>query len=99
MKIEITNGASYIPSQTNFVVVELPAFTTSETPDPIVILDAGQVTVTGAAGEIITKTNSGKGKSTKINFAHTGKRYAVYAYAKNGNKLMSVLSSVIIVKA
>ncbi|MEI8231474.1 MAG: hypothetical protein WCG32_02750 [Actinomycetes bacterium] len=99
MLIEITNGITYIPSQTCFIVVQLPAFTTTETPDPVVVLRTGQLTVNGATGEMITKTLSGKGKTVKIVFTNTGRRYAVYAYAKNGNKLVSTLSEVIIVNA
>lgn len=99
ISIVVTNGATYIPSQTNFVIVQLPAYTTEETPDPVVTLVKGQITVSGASGATIYKSLSGKGKSTTVNFPVTGVRYAVYAYAQNGKKLVSDLSAKIIVQA
>jgi hypothetical protein len=99
MSLVVTNGATYIPSQTNFVVVQLPEFTTEETPDPVVTLVDGQITITGAVGATIFKSVSGKGKSTTTKFPLTGVRYAVYAYAQNGKKLVSGLSVKIIVEA
>ena len=96
--IEVTNGESYIPSQTNFLLVELPAFTSLDSPDPVVELIDGQLNVKGATGEVITKSVSGKGKSTKIKFSNPAARYAGYSYAQNGKKLVSDLSAVIIIK-
>ena len=98
MLVEITNGESYAPTLTNIVLVQLPAFTTEATPNPVVTLIDGQLVVKGATGEIITKLISGKGKSLKIKFSVTGSRYAVYGYGQNGNKLIGNLSAEIIVK-
>jgi len=59
----------------------------------------GQITVSGTSGVTISKSVSGKGKSTTIKFPVTGVRYAIYAYAQNGKKLVSELSAKIIVQA
>lgn len=99
MLIKITNGDSYIPSQTNFIMLELPEFTTSASPDPVVELKNGQLIIRGATGDVITKSLEGIGKSTIMQFYNTGKRYAIYAYAQNGKKLTSELSAKIIVES
>jgi len=98
IKVEITNGVTYKPSQTNFIAMELPK-EDSDLADPVVELKDGQVKITfSAPGEVITQSTSGKGRFTTLTVTNSGSRYAIYAYAQNGKKQVSQLSEPINVK-
>ena len=99
IRVTIVNGTINTPSRTNLIAIQLPAATTPPTADPVVALIDGQISVQLAgAGEVVSKSLSGKGTSTIINVSNTGTRYIIYGYAQNGNKQVSVLSAGLIVK-
>lgn len=97
--VSIINGATYQPTQTNFVVVKLPPASEPQDNAPVVSLKNGQVTIVSkSAGESVTSSVTGKGRNVKLQVTPMN-RYAVYAYAQNGKKQVSELSVPIIVIA
>lgn len=95
----ITNGDAYKPKRACFTAIQMPDATVPATPDPIVTLINGQLKIiTAGNAEVITKTISGKGRTTTLNASNTGKSYIVYVYTQNTDKLVSDLSAGIIIK-
>ena len=104
--IEVMNhGVGFKPTSIIVFVVllaETPVTVpvTPPIPDPTVSLTAGQVLVTSTvATQIATISLDGKGKFISFAGLMSGRRYAIYAYTKNGKKQISTLSAVIIVQA
>jgi hypothetical protein len=104
--IEVMNhGVGFNPTSINFIAVLLTDTPVTEPPtptipDPVVTLTAGQVLVSSAvATQVASISLDGKGKFISFVGLMSGRRYAIYAYTKNGKKLVSVLSAPIIVQA
>ena len=99
IKVRLTNGASYKPSRTTIIAVELPPATVPPTSDPIVTINGNQLRVLFAGGgEVITQSLTGKGRSTTITVFNTSSRYMVFGFSQNGNKQVSKLSAGVVVK-
>jgi hypothetical protein len=98
---EVTNGVEYVPSTSTFFAVELPVqpLVPPLIPDPDVTLNGDQINVIFyAPGHYASQSSGGKGTATTLKSLTTGKKYAVYAFAQNGKKLISVLSAPVIVQ-
>ena len=69
-------------------------------PDPTISLVLGVLLVKSTvAMDVATISLDGKGKSATFAGLIAGRRYAIYAYTKNGKKQISTLSAVIFVQA
>ena len=99
-KVTIVNGATYTPSRTNLIAIEMPPATVPPTADPVVALAGNQMRVQlGCAAEVVTNSLSGKGRSTIINVLNTSSKFIIYGFSQNGNKQVSKISAGIIVKS
>lgn len=90
---EVTNHGDTAPTQTTFILVQLPPVTDPVTPDPEVSIVNGMPKVKFyGPGEMFTQTVHGWGKHTSFkNLIFAGK-YKGYAVSQNGKKQVSPLS-------
>jgi len=98
IEVTITNGPTFKPSSINVVVAGVPVVTDPLAPLPVIALADGQITVTSKVSvPVTTKSVSGKGRSAKMTSMNKCTSYLVAVYAQNGNKLISLLSNVVLV--
>jgi len=90
---EVTNHGDTAPTQTTFILVQLPPVTDPVTPDPVVSIVNGMPKVVfSGPGEMFTQTLVGWGKHTSFKNLIFGGKYKGYAVSQNGKKQVSDLS-------
>src|SRR5665213_2235494 len=97
IEIIITDGVTFEAGSINVVAVGVPPITDPATPNPVISLLNGQITVTSKVGvQMTTKSLLGKGKKIKISGMNTCPSYLVGLYSQNGNKQISELSNIVL---
>jgi|ERR1035437_4959441 hypothetical protein len=92
--ISVINGGKYSPTKITFVAVQDAPVTEPPTPEPIILLENGLLSVQFfGPGMVIIQTVNGKGRLTKFKSLVAGGWYTFVAFAQNSKAKISKLSN------
>ena len=101
IEITITNGSTFEAEGLNIIAVGVPPVTEPATPNPVITLSNGQISVScKVAVQMYAKTlvgKGGRGRNAKLSGMNIYPSYLVGLYSHNGNNNISDMSNIVLV--